>query len=185
MYFITSKSEVLSKFKEFVNTSENKFGVQVKRLSIFNEANENVVKLRSDNGGEYTSHEFTNYCKERGISHEFTNPYTPEQNGVSERLNRTLIESARSMMYHAKLPLKFWAEAASTAAYLCNRSPTIAVNGMTPSARSKCGGRRRFHRLQLISRRLLRLRISYILIDFRVFRKTFNYASGFTHKCQA
>ena len=53
------------------------------------------------------------------------------------------------------------------------------------AARSKCGGRRRFHRLQLISRRLLRLRISYILIDFRVFRKTFNYASGFTHKCQA
>ena len=63
VYFITSKSEVLSKFKEFVNTSENKFGMQVKRLSIFNEAKESVVKLRSDNGGEYTSHEFANYCK--------------------------------------------------------------------------------------------------------------------------
>ena len=118
---------MLSKFKEFVNTSENKFGIQVKRLSIFSEAKESIVKLRSDNGGE-----FANYCKERGISHEFTNPYKPEQNGVSARLNRTLIESARSMMYHAKLPLKFWAEAASTAAYLRNRSPTIAVNGMIP-----------------------------------------------------
>ena len=131
VYFIASKSEVLSKFKEFVNASENKLVVQVKRLSIFNEAKESVVKLRSDNGGENTCHEFTNYCKERGISHEFTNAYALEQNGVPERLNRTLIESARSMMYHAKLPLNFWAEAASTAAYLRNRSPTTAVNSMT------------------------------------------------------
>ena len=64
---------MLSKFKEFVNTSENKFGAQV-RLSIFNEAKESVVKLRSDNGGEYTSHEFANYCKERGISLSLPTP---------------------------------------------------------------------------------------------------------------
>ena len=49
-----------------------------------------VRTLRSDNGGEYVSHDFTKFCADRGIFHQFTNPYTPAQNGISERLNRTL-----------------------------------------------------------------------------------------------
>ena len=81
---------------------------------------------------EYNSHEFAQFCKDRGISHEFTCPYTPEQNGVSERLNCTLIETARSMIYHAKVPLKFWAEAVNTAVYLHNRSPTSELKDKTP-----------------------------------------------------
>ena len=64
--------------------------------------------------------------------HQFTNPYTPEQNGVSERYNRTIMEAARAMLYHAKLPLSFWAEAVSTACYVRNRSPTAALAGKTP-----------------------------------------------------
>ena len=67
---------------------------------------------------DYNSHEFAQFCKDRGTSHEFTCPYTPEQNGVSKRLNRTFIETARSMIYHAKVPLMFWEEAVNTAVYL-------------------------------------------------------------------
>ena len=87
VYFITSKADVLSKFKECVNMVENRTGLQVKRLSIFLEKENAVLKLRSDNGGEYNSQEFVQFCKGRGISHEFTCSYTHEQNGVSERLN--------------------------------------------------------------------------------------------------
>ena len=107
---------------------ENSTGQQIKRLSIFQEKKESVQKIRSDNGGEYTACEFSKYCKDRGISHQFTNPYSPEQNGVSERFNRTLIEAARSMLYHSNVPLKFWAEAVNTAVYLQNRSPTTALD---------------------------------------------------------
>ena len=88
--------------------------------------------LRSDNGGEYTSKRFENYLRSHGIRHEFTIPKTPEQNGVVERLNRTLVESSRSMLLDAKLSHKFWAEAISTAAYLKNRCPTTTIKGMTP-----------------------------------------------------
>ncbi len=76
--------------------------------------------LHSDNGGEYTSKKFEAYLKSEGIRHECTIPKTPEQNGVAEKLNRTLVESSRSMLLDAKLPHKFWAETISTVAYLRN-----------------------------------------------------------------
>ena len=116
---LKSKDEALTKFKDFVNLVENQTGRTVK-------------SLRSDNGGEYTSKLFATYCAEKGIAHQFTNPYTPEQNGVAERLNRTVIESARAMMSHASLPKKFWAEAVNTAVYVHNRSPTTALEAKTP-----------------------------------------------------
>ena len=93
---------------------------------------QNLKVLCTDNGGEYTSMEFQQYLKKEGVCHEFTVPKTPEQNGVAERMNRTLVETVRSMLADAKLPQKFWAEALSTAVYLRNRSPTKAVKGMTP-----------------------------------------------------
>ena len=93
----------------------------------------NVINaLRSDNGGEYSSEIFTNYCREKGITRQFTNPYCPEQNGVSERYNRTIVEGARTILHHSKLPLKFWAEAVSTVVLVRNRSPTSALKGKTP-----------------------------------------------------
>ncbi len=88
--------------------------------------------LRTDNGGEYTSNKFEGYLREEGIRHERTVPKTPEQNGVAERLNRTLVESARSMLLDANLSKSYWAEAISTAVYLRNRCPTKAVLRMTP-----------------------------------------------------
>ena len=72
------------------------------------------------------------YLKKEGVRHEFTVPKTPQQNGVAERMNRTFVEVVRSMLSDAKSPKKFWAEALSTAVYLHNRSPTTAVQGMTP-----------------------------------------------------
>ena len=121
VYFIKHKHEVLSKFQEFITFVENQSG------------NRGHVKtLRSDNGGEYVSNNFIKYCAEKGIVHELTSPYCPEQNGVAERLNRTIMESARSMIYHAGLPLDFWAEACNTAVYIRNRSPTTCLKDKTP-----------------------------------------------------
>ena len=80
--------------------------------------------------------EFKNYLKSNGIHHELTVPYSPEQIGVAERMNRTLSESARSMISHAKLPNHFWAEAIATASYIRNRTPTSAIKEMmTPYER--------------------------------------------------
>ena len=81
---------------------------------------------------EYTSKQFGDYLKAEGIRHELIVPKNPEQNGVAERLNRTLVESVRSMSSDAQLPHKFWAEALSTAVFLRNRSSTSTVTGMTP-----------------------------------------------------
>ena len=116
-YFLKNKSEVEAKFKEWKTMVELQ---HAKRVKI----------LRSDNGGEYTSKQFEQYLKKEGIKHELTIPKTPEQNGVAERMNRTVVEMTRSMLHN--MPKKFWAEALSTAVYLRNRSPTTAVPDMTP-----------------------------------------------------
>ena len=88
--------------------------------------------IRTDNGGEFTSREFESYLKAEGVRHELNIPKNPEQNGVAEHMNRTLVETARSMLVNSNLPCTFWAEALSTATYLRNRSPTKAVSRMTP-----------------------------------------------------
>ena len=79
--------------------------------------------LRTDNGGEYIS---TVSGVSKGIQHELTVAYTPQQNGIAKRMNRTLMESARSMMTHAHLSNRFWTEAIATAAYLRNWLATTA-----------------------------------------------------------
>ena len=128
VYFMKNKSEVITKFKEYANLVENRTGCVIKKLNIWS----TVKSVRSDNGGEYLSSTFQNFCAEKGISRQFTNPYTPQQNGVSERLNRTLVEAVRSMLIHSNLPLSFWAEAVQCAVYAHNRSPTSALQDVTP-----------------------------------------------------
>ena len=108
------KSEVFDKFKEFEATTTNEVGKA-------------IGTLRTDNGGEYLSTEFQNYLKVKGIRHELTVPHSPQQNGVAERMNRTLVESASSMIAHAGVSNIFWAEAISTAAYVRNRLPMTAL----------------------------------------------------------
>ena len=118
-YMLKHKSEVFQKFFEWKALVENSSGHKLKAL-------------RTDNGGEYVSNEMKNFLKKEGVHHELTVPKTPEQNGVAERLNRTLVEAVRCMLCDSKLPQCFWAEAVSTAVYLRNRSPTKAVDGSTP-----------------------------------------------------
>ena len=119
VYPLKTKDQVFDRFKEWQAEVEN---LTDRRVKI----------LRTDNGGEYTSKMFQAHLKACGIRHELTIPKTPEQNGAAERLNRTLVETTRAMLLDAKLPQCFWAEAISTATYLRNRSPTSAVDGMTP-----------------------------------------------------
>ena len=91
-----------------------------------------LTTLRSDNAGEYVSVDFEKCLKKEGVRHELTVPKTQEQNGVAERMNRTLVEAVRSMLTDARLPHRFWAEALSTAVYLRNRSPTTIAEVKTP-----------------------------------------------------
>ena len=86
----------------------------------------------TDNGLEYCSKEFKDFCKSKGIARHRTVTYTPQQNGLAERINRTLIERVRCMLLNASLFKGFWAEAVTTAAYLINRSPSSALGFKTP-----------------------------------------------------
>jgi len=86
------------------------------------------MTLRTDNGGEFTSREFETYLKLKGIKHEVTVPYTPQQNGVTERLNRTLQETALSQIVHAHLPKCFGADSVATACYVRNRLPVAPLD---------------------------------------------------------
>jgi len=119
VYFLKNKFEVLDKFKAWKAQVEKSTGKFVKYL-------------RTDNGGEYTSREFASFCEKEGVTRHFTTPRSPEQNGVAERMNRTLCERARSMRLHANLSKDFWAEAVDLACYLVNISPSSALELKTP-----------------------------------------------------
>jgi hypothetical protein len=85
--------------------------------------------LRSKNGGEYCSKEFDDYYSYHWISRDNTVPETPQENGVSERMNKTIMEHARSMTFHVGLPLQFWADVVDIVVYLINRGPSISLDG--------------------------------------------------------
>jgi len=96
---------------------------------------ERSCKLRafhSGRGGEFNSIEFREYCDEQGMKHFTTKPYTPQQNGVVERRNRTAVEMARCLLKSKGVPEEFWGEAVSTAVYLLNRAPTKSLQVRTP-----------------------------------------------------
>jgi hypothetical protein len=94
-----------------------------------------IQAFRSDRGGEYISTTFTEYLQLFGIHRELTQAYTPHQNRISKRKNRTLLEKARSMFFEARTPRFLWAEAVNTENYLTNRSPTRANSGVSPYQR--------------------------------------------------
>lgn len=119
VYFIIEKSEVVSKIVEYKNLAETQMGLKLKIL-------------RSDNGGEYDNRMLAALLRKHGIKHQLSIAYTPEQNGMSERANRTIVERAQTMLSDAGLEKRFLAEAVSTAVYLKNRAPTVAVKGKTP-----------------------------------------------------
>jgi transposase InsO family protein len=96
------------------------------------ESERKLRALRTDRGGEFTSTEFAEYCMAEGVHRQHTAPYSPQQNGVVERRNGTVVAAARSMLKAKGLPGWFWGEAVSTAVYVLNRCPTKSVDGMTP-----------------------------------------------------
>ncbi|KAL0642049.1 hypothetical protein Bca4012_102844 [Brassica carinata] len=116
---LPSKDRVLEAFMNF-------------QAYVSNQYNATVKVLRSDNGGEYISNAFKSHLAKHGIVHQTSCPYTPQQNGVAERKNRHLMEVARSMMFHANVPKRFWSDAVQTACYLINRVPTKILKNLSP-----------------------------------------------------
>ncbi|GJZ16482.1 retrotransposon protein, putative, ty1-copia subclass [Tanacetum coccineum] len=119
VYILRFKHEAFGKFKEWKQLVENQTGRTVK-------------KLRTDNGLEFCNREFEQLCIESGIARHLTVAGTPQQNGVAERMNRTLMDKVRCLLIQSGLPKTFWAEATCTAAYLINRSPSTAIEKKTP-----------------------------------------------------
>lgn len=119
-FFLAEKSEALRTFKEFKNAAERESG-------------ELLVCLRTDRGGEYNSKAFQDYCVEHDIKRQLTAAYTPQQNGVAERKNRSILNMVRCMLFGMKVPIKYWTEATQYAVHILNRSPTKILGEVTPS----------------------------------------------------
>jgi hypothetical protein len=115
IYFLKTKDEVFREFKALV---ENQLGRK-------------IWVLRLDNGGEYTSSKFAEYCVAQGIKKELTFPYNPQQNGVAERKNKTIVGATRAMIHDQGLPMFLWVEACNTTVYIQNRSPHTTLGKKT------------------------------------------------------
>jgi hypothetical protein len=116
VYFLKNKFDAFATFKKWKAEEENQTGRKLKCLRI-------------DNGTEYKDGEFLKFCEEHGIKRYFTIRKTPQQNGVAERLNRTIIETTGCLRLNAGLPKVFWAEAMNMAYYIINQSPRVAFDG--------------------------------------------------------
>jgi hypothetical protein len=88
--------------------------------------------LCTDRGGEFTTMEFADYCVVEGVHRQHTAPYSPQQNGVVERRNGTVVATARTMLKAKGLPGWFWGEAVNTAVYVLTRCPMKSIDDMTP-----------------------------------------------------
>jgi len=119
VYLLSSKGHVLSKMKEFIN----EVGIQTQKR---------VQRIRSDNGTEFKNQGMRILCQMEGIMQEFSAPMTPQQNGCIERANRTVAETARSILQASELPLALWGEAINTAVYLRNRTTNSHTKDKTP-----------------------------------------------------
>jgi transposase InsO family protein len=108
VFFLSDKGETQETLKKFMRRAQNEFKLKIK-------------KVRSDNGTEFKNTGVKEFLGEEGIKHEFSVHYTPQQNGVVERKNRTLIEAARTMLDEYKTPDNFWAKAVNTACHAINR----------------------------------------------------------------
>jgi transposase InsO family protein len=107
VFFLQDKSPTQETLKGFLRRAQNEFGLRIK-------------KIRSDNGTEFKNSQIEEFLEDEGIKHEFSSPYTPQQNGVVERKNRTLLDMARTMLNEYKTSNRFWAEAINTACYAIN-----------------------------------------------------------------
>ena len=109
-FFFKFKSEVAGAFWKFKKAVENQSGKQIQIL-------------RSDNGKEYTSKKFNQFCEEAGIEHQLTTPYTPQQNGVSERRNKYILEMTRCMLHEKKSTQEVLGKSSSYGCFLAKQTP--------------------------------------------------------------
>ncbi|GJX24420.1 putative ribonuclease H-like domain-containing protein [Tanacetum coccineum] len=119
VFFLATKDETSEILKTFITCIENLIDLKVK-------------VIRCDNGTEFKNKVMNQFCEMKGIKREFSVARTPQQNGVAERKNRTLLEAARTMLADSKLPTTFWAEAVNTACYVQNRVLVIKPHNKTP-----------------------------------------------------
>jgi transposase InsO family protein len=108
VFFLQEKSQTQDTLKKFLRRAQNEFGLRIK-------------KIRSDNGTEFKNSQIEGFLEEESIKHEFSSPYTPQQNSVVERKNRTLMDMTRTMLEKYKTSDQFWVEAINTACYSINR----------------------------------------------------------------
>ncbi|GJX90912.1 ribonuclease H-like domain-containing protein [Tanacetum coccineum] len=116
---LATKDETSGILKSFITGIENLVDHKVK-------------VIRCDNGTEFKNREMNQFCEMKGILRQFSVARTPQQNGVAERRNRTLIKAARTMLADSKLPTTFWAEAINTACYVQNRVLVVKPHNKTP-----------------------------------------------------
>nr|GEV90507.1 hypothetical protein [Tanacetum cinerariifolium] len=119
VFFLATKDETSTILKTFITGIENQI-------------NHKVKIIRSDNGTKFKNHDLNQLCRMKGIKREFSVARTPQQNGIAERKNRTLIEAARTMLVDSLLPIPFWAEAINTACYVQNRVLVTKPHNKTP-----------------------------------------------------
>ncbi|GJV37566.1 putative ribonuclease H-like domain-containing protein [Tanacetum coccineum] len=119
VFFLAKKDETSGILKDFITGIENQL-------------NHKVKIIRCDNGTEFKNYDMNQFCGIKGIKREFSNARTPQQNGVAERKNRTLIEAARTMLADSLLHISFWAEAVNTACYVQNRVLVTKPHNKTP-----------------------------------------------------
>jgi len=128
-YLLKSKSEAFNCFKLF-------------KIKVEKQSNNTIKAIKTDLGGEFNNTTFNNYLKENGIIQQFSSPRTPEQNSLIERVNRTILETTRCLLYNSNYPYNLWGEAVAASVYIYNISkhssidkiplnlvyPTITVN---------------------------------------------------------
>nr|GEX51260.1 retrovirus-related Pol polyprotein from transposon TNT 1-94 [Tanacetum cinerariifolium] len=119
VFFLASKDETSEILKTFI-------------IGIKNQLNHRIKIIRCNNGTEFKNSEMNQFCQMKGIKREFSVARTPQQNGVAERKNRTLIKAARTMLADSLLPTTFWAEAVNTACYVQNRVLVTKPHNKTP-----------------------------------------------------
>nr|GEW17287.1 hypothetical protein [Tanacetum cinerariifolium] len=119
VFFLATKDETTPILKTFPTGLENQLSLKVK-------------VIRSDNGTEFKNSDLNQFCGLKGIKKEFNVPRTPQQNGIAERKNKTLIEAARTILVDSLLPILFWVEAVNTACYVQNRVLVTKHHNKTP-----------------------------------------------------
>jgi len=119
LYLLKRKDEVFDVFCMFEAMVHTQFSA-------------NIQILQSDNGEEYVNHNFVEFFRTKGILHEMSCSQTPQQNGVAERKNRHILETARALLFGAQVPGRYWSDSITTAVYLLNRMPSKALDFKTP-----------------------------------------------------